>query len=328
MVANFRERIQARAEDLAARSARALERIPPFKAILEQRGKLLYPLLALLGFLSADLALQLSAGHLSKLAGRARPVGQKEEIEKPYVKGFGNFEETIRRTPFCPGCPVPDIKALMLSRPKDCSKAKLYANASNIKVIGTIVLSNPIFSVATITSGGGESLAIKKGDTVSGFGTVFEIRRNRICFEKADGFLGFIDIPEERVNFGQPLASALPASSFEGITRTSDNEVEIKRSFLLEKLNDPQILFQAHAVPYRDPQSGLMKGFKVLSVVPGSVYDAMDIKGDDVIVEVNGEPMNALNKAQELYSGAASADTVTVGILRGGQTIQKVYKVK
>lgn len=305
-----------------------LDRVPSFESLLPYAAYFKLPLLFILGLFSGDLILHLSSGFLSGLPRKSGGPAARIEMEKPYLKNRQVFEEVIRRNPFCPGCPVPDIKALVLSRPKDCYKARLMPNGSGLKVIGTIALSDPNFSVATIQLGSAESQAIKKGDPLSGYGTVFEIHRDRICFEKSDGFLGYIDIPEEKVSFGQPLAATMTPSAFEGISRTGDNEVEIKRSFLLEKINDPNILFQAQAVAYRDPVTNVMKGFKILSVVPGSVYEAMDIRGDDVIVEVNGEPMNSLQKAQELYGAAASADELTLGILRGGQPVSKKFKVK
>ena len=86
----------------------------------------------------------------------------------------------------------------------DLALAALFQAADEDSATGGPDLIRKIFPVvATITAGSGESKAIKKGDVVEGFGTVFEIRRNRICFEKTDGFLGFVDIPEERVSFGQ-----------------------------------------------------------------------------------------------------------------------------
>ena len=327
------EKIKSWFHDFAESSGRKiltlLERLPPLASILQRIPRYRIALLGIMGFLIADLATQSLSYHFLRQSGKP---GSKHSSNPrvvslpPFVGGRSRYEDIIRRNSFCPGCPVPDLKMLAVSRPKDCNKAKPIQGALNI--IGTIVLSDPRFSVVTVTDGSQESSALKVGDSFKNYGKVFEIRRKRICFESMEGSLSFIELPEDAIKFGQPLVSALPASPLEGISRVSDTEFEIKKSFLSEKLQDPNLLFQANAEPFKDA-SGAIKGFKILSLQPGSVFEALGLKVEDVIAGVDGEPMNSLARAQELYATlmSGSLEGATIEVLLGGKNVSLKFKV-
>jgi general secretion pathway protein C len=311
----------------AARSRERLDKLPPLTEILRRLRVLRWPAYLIAGLLLGDLAMQaVSVFVLGPMP--ARKDSSRVLTEKPYVQNRAVYETVIRKNAFCPGCPVPDMEIRNIERPKDCNKAQPLEGA-NIKLIGTIVLSEKKFSVATASDGGGEPVALSIGDSFKSYGKVFDIRRNKLCLALPDGALRFVEIPEDSAfKFGQPLPNAMPASPSEGITRSSDTEVEIKKSYLMEKLSDPNVLFQAHAVPDREYEGGPIRGFKVLSIVPGSVYESLGIQAGDVITEVNGEPMNSISRAQELYGGLRNTAEVSIGMLRNGQKTVQRFKVK
>ncbi len=304
----------------------AIERLPPPKILFEKISILQWPALFILGFLVADLGVNiLGITWLKPPKNASRPPVQKIIREVPFVQSRSVYDEIVNKNPFCSDCPpIPEIEQSKTQQRKDCNKAKPLGGG--LKLIGTIVLSNSKFSVATV-SDGPEATALKEGDNFKTAGSVFEIRRNKVCFETSDGSLRYIDLPEESIKFGQPLSPAITSGSTQGISRISDTEVEVKRSFLTEKLADPQTLFQAQAVPERD-ESGAIKCFKVVSIVPGSVYESLGIQANDCISQVNGEPMNSITKAQELYASATTASEVSIEIIRGGQPLTQKFKVK
>lgn len=322
----LRLKLNGAAERSLRRAAHHLEKLPPIRDLLlkAQSRPFRYALIVFAGFLAGDLVDQSLVTFLFSTPSKTPPPRIVQE--PPFLQNRSQYETIITRNAFCPGCPVPDMKMRSIERPKDCGRAGPLG-ASGVKIIGTIVLSNPKYSVATLSISGGETIAIKTGDTFQDLGSVFEIRRNRICFLNEDGILHALDMPEEAsVPFGQPVAAALPPSNYEGISRKSENDFEIKRSFLLEKLNDPNLLFQAKAVPYKE--NGETKGFKILSIVPGSVYESLGIQVNDVITGVNGEPMNSISRAQELFAAANSAKEVSLDIIRGGSPSTFKYQVR
>ncbi len=320
----FRSKVNQRVEKQLYRGLEKLEKIPPINSLIAKLPRLKWAAIGIAGFFVADLLIQALVAFF--LSVPAKPLAPRTVVESPYLKSRSSYEGIITRNAFCPGCVVPDMKLRSIERPKDCSRASIIANSS-IKIIGTIVLSDPKYSVATLSTGTGESIAVKPGDAFQEMGKVFEIRKNRICFVDDNGILHAVDLPEENaIQFGQPVASALPTSNFEGIARTSDTDFEIKRDFLLDKLNDPNLLFQAKAVPYKE--NGQVKGFKILSIVPGSVYESLGLQVNDIITGVNGEAMDSVLRAQELYNAANSAKEVNLEILRNGTPTAFKFQVK
>jgi general secretion pathway protein C len=248
---------------------------------------------------------------------------------------MSTYNSIASRNAFCPGCPIPDLQRTKVEKPKSCADASRLGDGGT-KLIGTIVLSDPRFSVATIQKGSQDTQAVQQGDKVNGLGEVFEIRQRRVCFLTNDGNkVEFIELPEEDAKFGQPIASAAPpppsddggrATAIPGIDQTSDTDFNVSRSTLNKYINDPNVLFQAHAVPNR--VDGAIEGFKILSIQPGSVYEALGVQVGDIVKSVNGEPMNSLAKAQELFMALRSSAEVNITVNRGGADVSQNYKIK
>jgi type II secretory pathway component PulC len=331
MSLGFQDKLRNRIEDRLRSLLVLLEKIPSLKiAYSKYSHRLVVPFVMLCGYLVGDLSALFLGDFLNKKFPKPKALEKSVRyiVEQPYIKNRSYYESVITRNHFCPGCVVPDFKSIAAIRPKDCGKAKPMPGAG-IKVIGTIVLSDPQFSVATLSDGGAETTALKKGDRFKSFGKVFEIRRNRICFEKEDGILQAVEIPDESIKFGQPIPGTFPtmAGGTEGIAKVSENEVQIAKTLYQEKITDISTLQQAQAEAVKD-STGAIRGFKIVSLAPGSVFESLGFQAEDVIVGANGEPVNSLAKAQQLYSTAASTTEMQIEIERGGQRITKTFKVK
>lgn len=317
-------------QDLARFGARqwdrvrlALAKTPSFKTLLTKIPAGRPWILLIMGILTADLMVQglLSTVLMDKSRPGAVPPTRGRRV--PVLKPRNTYNAITDRNVFCPGCPVPDTKALVLSRPKDCGKAERMNGGP--KLLGTIVLSDPKFSVATI-SAGSDSKAVKKGDQVAGSGKVFEIRRRRLCFESDVGTLKYIDMPEDKsIMLGQPLPSAMPGSSTEEIATSATGEIEIKRDFLLAKLTDPAVLTSAASTPIYE--NGQLVGFKVLTIKPGSVFEQLIQVGDE-IRGINGEAITSIPQIQKTFANIRNVKELNITINRDGRTFQQAYKVE
>jgi type II secretory pathway component PulC len=318
-------------DELARKLSHWVEKIPPLTRVLNARAKtILIIVTTLMSYLLGDLGAQFVGVMIDKKFPKPKVVERPVRYvqDKPYLQSRANYEAIVTQNLFCPGCVIPDIKSIAAIRPKDCSKAKPMSQGG-IRIVGTIVLSDPKFSVVTLADGGAETTALKAGDRFKQYGKVFEIRRNKICFERDDGILQAVEIPEETFKFGQPIPGRFAGAptSVEGITRTNENDVQISKTLYQEKITDPSTLMQAHAEAVKDA-SGAIRGFKILSLAPGSVFESLGFQPEDIIVGANGEPVNSLARAQELYATAASTTEMSIEIERGGQRITKSFKVK
>ncbi len=310
---------------------RGLLRLPGLEEIFGRLQRFEWVLWALSGILVADLAMSGLGNYLGKkfpAGSTSAPAPTRRVVNlDPYVRNFEEYNLILTANPFCPGCPIPDISKLQ--RPKDCGMAKPLASGS-LKLIGTIVLSDPKYSVATIQRGS-ETVALQKGDAMGGVGEVYEIRQGRVCFMIGTGALQYIELPQDFFQFQTPPPAAttkvsLQPSNTPGIDRVSDTEFNISRDILNKKLEDPMLLTEAHAVPQRE--DGELKGFKILTIKPGSVYESLGVQVGDVITGVNGEPMNSVAKAQELFVSLRTQDKIAITMNRNGQDVTQTYSIR
>ncbi len=65
---------------------------------------------------------------------------------------------------------------------------------------------------------------------------------------------------------------------------------------------------------------GEVGGFKLIAIKPGSVYEKLGLKRDDIIKGVNGELVDSAQKAMELYQTLKSSDEIQLEIGRNGKT--------
>ncbi len=310
---------------------RGLLRMPGLDESLQRFAKLEWLVALVLGLVAADLA---STGLGRWLGGGKEapapapiPQTRKSTPVEPHIRSYSEYGRVLSVNPFCPGCPIPDLAKL--ERPKDCGNAKPL-QVGSVKLIGTIVLSDPQYSVATV-SRGSESVALQKGDQMNGVGEVYEIRQGRVCFLMGNGGLQFVELPSDMIKFESGPAPVRPTRSFtptsvRGVDRVSETEFNVSKTELVQKLNDPTLLTDAYALPVRE--DGDIKGFKIATIKPGSVYESLGVQVGDVIAAVNGDPLNSIAKVQELYASLTQTDKVTITINRNGQDVNMTYSIK
>ncbi|MGZ3651251.1 MAG: hypothetical protein ACXWSC_08745, partial [Bdellovibrionota bacterium] len=86
------------------------------------------------------------------------------------------------------------------------------------------------------------------------------------------------------------------------------------------------ILTQARMVP--DLMNGHVVGYRVLQILPGSSWDKMGIKDNDVILRADGEAVDNAAVAFEKLGriGHGTADRHTLVLRRNGEEITKVIE--
>ena len=241
-----------------------------------------------------------------------------------YLQPRTSYETIVQKNVFCPGCPIPNLESRKIDRPKDCDKADRLTG--NIKLIGTIVLSKANFSVATMTTSG-PAKSYRVGDPVENYGSIFEIRRDRVCVLKPDDRLVYIELPGIPKTFGGPSVATGPrATAVPGIAQVSDTDYEVDRGFLMKSLSDMSVLQTAYATPYFEDNE--IKGFRIQSIDPGSPLLALGLKPNDIITKADNQPINNIAKAQEIMAGASTLDSLSITVIRGGSDVNLNFKVK
>lgn len=94
----------------------------------------------------------------------------------------------------------------------------------------------------------------------------------------------------------------------------------------IEKMSQEEILAAVPVRPARDPLSNEVRGLRIKSVQPGTVFDRLGLRADDIVLEVNGLPAVDRDQLfQELRS--LGGDTLTVKVERLGGVRSLTYRL-
>ncbi|GHG74716.1 type II secretion system protein GspC [Comamonas sp. JC664] len=228
--------------------------------------------------------------------------------------------------------PEPDVQ-----EPHGGATAELDPNAApvksgmRVKLLGTLVASNPDWSFASIQDMVTQrSQTFMVGNTLQG-ATVESIERERVIIING-GRREFIDGNPGDGAFVPPSppvaqANTAPPGDGSGIRATSENEYEVPRAEIDKTLNNlNQVAMQARIVPaFKDGQA---VGFKLFSIRPDSIYSKIGVQNGDVIRRINGFDLNSPEKALEVYSKMKDAARIEIEIERNGAPIRKSYNVR
>lgn len=291
------------------------------KKLVASMGRIRSVMLLLLGFSLAALLIEVVFQHVLKPTTR-KSTPQVSTKKLYYLQSRGNYDIIAQKNIFCPGCPIPDLESRKIDRPKDCNKADRLGG--NVKLIGTIALDVPEFSVATIIASGPVK-SYKVGEKLDSYGKIFEIRRDRVCILRSDDKLSYIELPGLPKFQGNTGTSGTVRSTTDGIAQASETDFEIKRDYLMKSLTDMSVLQTAYATPYFEDNE--IKGFRIQSIEPGSPLLALGLRPNDVLLKADNQPLNSLAKAQEILAGASSLDSLVITVNRGGQEVNLNYKV-
>lgn len=286
-----------------------------------------YALLAFIAFTLADLTIIYFRDRM--IPDQAPP--KKIVISKP--QGFidrSQFSVITNRNLFSASGFIPDPINLSKSRPGKADNDPVPSKLP-ITVIGTLVHSNPAKSLAALEiKSKNLSGSFSTGADLEGLATIEKIERNMVFIRNSSsGILEYLELSKggTKVAFG----ASKPEISKPGkeVQNVGNNTFAIKRSDLLKYTNDlSSVLMQARAVPNRDPNTGEINGFRVLDMQPGSIYEQLGLQRMDVIKGVNGEPVDSVQKAMEMYNTLKNGTQVKMQIERSGKTETFTYDVK
>lgn len=219
------------------------------------------------------------------------------------------------------------------------------------KLLGTMVTqSNPQNSSATIEENGN----IKDfhiGDKLGGESEVLEIRRGIVVFMRnhhreylsTDYYDQYLKPMEDRVNNAQAqaalqsmgngdanapeqVATAAPPPP-KGINKLGNDKFAIEKTKWKEALkNVGSILMDASSVP--NFENGKIRGYTIIAMRPGSLYQFLGIEVGDIILSVNNKPIHSVDSALQLFQTLQNEPTFSMEISREGVKQKINYSVQ
>lgn len=288
----------------------------------------LYILLVFVAFCAADLTII----YLRDLMiPNQAPPKKVTRFTPPAVVDRSQFSVIVNRNLFSSSGVMPEA---ITSRKDDQKKENdPIPSQLPIGVIGTLVHSDPERSIAALSlKTKNKTGSYSVGADVDGLATIEKIERNIVFIRNSNsGMLEYIEMakPNSKVAFGTPENTAPKTPGKKEVISTGNNTFVINRADLLKYTNDlAAVLMQARAVPNRDPVTGAINGYRVLDMQPGSIYEQLGLQRMDVIKGVNGEAVDSVQKAMEMYNTLKNGNQVKIQIERGGKTDTFTYDIK
>lgn len=250
-------------------------------------------------------------------------------IEGGAAKAFSEYQIIISRNLFSslgriPGDEVPN--------PQELSNEPVRTSLP-LNLIGTVILKNEMRSIATIEDKGDSQVyPFRVDDELPGKIKIISIEAHKVVFRNLmTGKKEFIDMPEEgsgtKITVGTLSSRKTTKTGDGGIEQVAPNTYSIARTELdkyLANIND--VLTQARAIPHFE--NGQPAGYKLIQIVPGSVYEKLGLKDGDVLSGVNGEPITDPARAFELLSQLKTANQLELTVKRDGRASNMSYNFK
>lgn len=279
----------------------------------------IYILLALAGFMVADLVIITYRDmFLPKQAPPERP---------PQTQTFAqatrdSYNVITSRNLFNPDGQIPPPVSAGKDGPQGPAEddaAPVPTQISGIQLIGTIVHSDARKSVASVKlpSSGEIVGAYKVGQTMDGVGEVLGVLRGKVIFRNAASRRKeYVELPQDaRINLGVSSGKGNTGPRQDGeVTVFSETDRSMSRADVNRLTSNlPELLTQARAVPDGDC-------FRVLEIMPGSIYERLGIRKGDCIRSANGELVDSPAKAMQIYNALKNESSISIGIERNGRS--------
>ncbi|MBI2606252.1 MAG: hypothetical protein HYW49_09255 [Deltaproteobacteria bacterium] len=203
-----------------------------------------------------------------------------------------------------------------------------------LNLIGTVVLADELKSIAAIEDKGQNMVfPVRVDDSIDGKIKITKIEHLRVYFvNQSTGHNEYVEIVDEfpKLNVTPAAPSAGGGSqkkTMGGVTQLDDSHYEVERTTIDKSLtNMGEVLQQARAIP--NFENGMQNGYRLIQIVPGSIYDLLGLKNNDVVYSVDGEPLNDPGKAFQLFNQLRTIQHLELGVNRGGAKSVKNYDVR
>jgi len=171
----------------------------------------------------------------------------------------------------------------------------------------------------------------RPGQKTFDFAEIKDIRQDGVVIlnlvSNGTEFLTFVkDKPFATAAPSPPPAPPVLAKSPEAV------RIEVPKETVIYYLkNLPALLDAAFASPrYGNGKNGekIIEGFEISRIKEAGIVEQMGLRNGDVILEVNGEPLDSMATVMRLLGGIQNASRANMTVLRGGQRMSFVIDRK
>ena len=179
---------------------------------------------------------------------------------------------------------------------------------SDLVLRGTVASRQDDFSVAVISSNGGEDTVYSIGDPLSQGVSLHAVYADRVVLNES-GALTNLRLPKEFAETSTPQ----PVRRQTAATRQSTNSIQSVVSQNLTKLTDV-----IRPTPYM--VQGKPAGYRVYPGRNRQQFAALGLRPGDIIKDIDGQSLTDPKQAMQIFQSLGTAEQVTVSVERNGQT--------
>jgi len=207
-------------------------------------------------------------------------------------------------------------------------KPKISTEGS-YRLVGTIIGPDN-HSYAIIQEGGERKQKVYHLREKIGEGEITKIFRDKVLI-KRQGEEEILPLtpakPEKEIRRQPPPQASVPPPAGEVVRRLSANRFLVNREDVTASVgNINQFMTQARFKPYF--AMGQPSGYSVSEIIPGSLFEKIGLRNNDVIKKVNGQMINKPEEVFQAYSQLLRDSNIEVEIERGGRTEVFRYEIR
>ncbi len=194
-----------------------------------------------------------------------------------------------------------------------------------LSLLGVIVVSDPRKSVASVDDKGANQVwAVRPGEAMGPNIQVLAVEVDKMIFlNKSERRKEFVELPKDLIVLR--ASAAKPGAAAGGIQRDG-NRFQIDRAEVDKVMADfNNVLTQARCVP--NFEGGRPSGYRCFQIEPGSIYDKLGMKDNDVICGINGQAVNDPATAFNMLNTLKTQRNIELCINRGGQVMNMQYDI-
>jgi general secretion pathway protein C len=259
---------------------------------------------------------------LSNSGVRPSPPLRSAQVDVSRIIARNLFDSTANDR--SPAAPTPQI-----------DESEIRPSSISADLQATIVFENPRYSVALIRN--------RTGNTSDYYGIndtllntrIVRIERFRVILSN-EGRLESLElqgamanIQSQAVSAPSPAPTRRPAPS----QNVSFEEIAPGRFLIPQNTVDgmlsdlPSILRDARAIPNVGSGNGI-EGFRLVEIRPDSIYDRLGLQNGDVVMRVNNDELNSVEKGMSLFTALRNEKSISIDIVRNGSRLNYTYEIR
>lgn len=255
-----------------------------------------------------DISLSFARGGKIPVPKLPRLPIRKEEV-KEGPRPYEYYSIIVARDLFAGGEEI---------RAEEYSKAGLPEVLPNLKLKGTIIVEG-LGSLCIIEDSSTKKEEVYKIGDLIGENEIVKIERDHIVLKTSAGLVSL-------VVYGELPLSRNSTKNTDLVREVASNRWSLSRSELTSVVTNPnQFLAQVKVAPYLE--AGQVRGFRVDDVKKGSLAESLGIRDGDIIKGVDGQRLDSIEKAIQIYKEVRDRPIISVEIERGGRSITLTYEI-